>query len=96
MSRDEWKKNEVLKWMNEMKNNSKYDHSYHSVKTGVLLFWLRKTFKSTSHKEAKQFLYECEEIIEPASEDNQDIVEEEVEEYKEDVKTNAGDEKIME
>ena len=73
MNKIDWKKNEVKKWIMEMRKNDKYDHSYHSVKAEVLSGWLTKTFPNTSIKEAKALLFDCDNNEEENSKyDNED------------------------
>ena len=55
MSREEWKANEAVKWIREMRKNKKYDSTYQSVKSNVLQLWLRKTFSGISINEAKPY-----------------------------------------
>ena len=53
-----------------MKANEKYDQSYHSVKTKVLVKWLKKTFSQVSHNDIKQLLYDLEKDMDDTKSDN--------------------------
>ena len=69
-SRPEWVVEEVRKWIDFMKENEKYDQSYHSVKTKVLVKWLKKTFSQVSHNDIKQLLYDLEKDMDDTKSDN--------------------------
>ena len=67
ISKEDWRKEEAKKWVDEMKKSVKYDDSYFSVKALRLQFWLRKTFPKISIKEARTILYELEEVTDDVS-----------------------------
>ena len=68
MTKQQWIKGEVMKWLEKMKENSKYDNTIHSQKSWVLSHWLTKTFEGISLKQAKELLYECEKEMYSAEE----------------------------
>ena len=76
MNREEWKRNEVRKWVKVMKNDEKYDQSYHCVKSDVLKRWLCKTFPKTSINEAKSYLLDCEKDLDRKEDDSDNTGEE--------------------
>ena len=57
---EEWKKNEVKKFVENLKENPKYDQTAFSVKAWLLQYWLKKTFKNTTIKDSRTLLYDCE------------------------------------
>ena len=60
LTKEEWIKGEVSKWVEILKDTPKYDNTPHSEKAWVLSFWLNKTFKGITIKYAKELLYDCE------------------------------------
>ena len=52
-----------------MKQNEKYDNSYHSGKSKVLSKWLLKTFTGVSIHDAKRMLYDCEGTMDETEEE---------------------------
>ena len=64
MTKQEWMKGEVNKWVTRMKEDINYDETIHSRKAFLLYNWMKKTFNSISMKNVKQLLYDCESELE--------------------------------
>ena len=60
LTKQEWMKGEVNKWVTRMKEDINYNETIHSRKALLLNNWMRKTFNSISMKNVKQLLYDCE------------------------------------
>ena len=73
LTKPEWIRQEVKRWIDEMKTNDKYDNSFHSVKSHVLLMWLRKTFNKVTMEESKKMLYDGEAITDDLKTNNENV-----------------------
>ena len=91
LTKEDWWRKEGKTWVNEMKQNEKYDDTNWSLKADCLKAWLVKTFHQISTREAKEILFDIEADNGDEDVSDQDVGSiQEVEEEVEDVPKEAG------